>query len=65
MHRQLNYAAAKLEIADCHRRAAREISWGQPAKSVGRPRRNPLARLISLRRGTPAVDMAVAGHDAC
>jgi hypothetical protein len=65
MHSQLNYAAAKLEIADHQRRAEREISWGQPAKPARRARRNPLARLLNLRRTTPVVELAAASHDAC
>ena len=63
MHSQLSYEAAKLEIADYHRRADREISNGQAAQPARR--RNPLARLFRLRRTTPAIDVAAARQDAC
>jgi hypothetical protein len=64
MHSQLNYAAAKLEIADCHRRVDREISSGRAARP-DRRRRKPLARLFRLRRSTRAIDITAARHDAC
>jgi hypothetical protein len=64
MHSQLNYAAAKLEIADHHRRADREFSSGQTV-TPDRRRRNGLARLLRLRRTTPAIDVAAARQDAC
>jgi hypothetical protein len=63
MHSQLHYAAAKLEIADSHRRAEHAISSGHSAKPTRR--RNPLARLFRVRRTTRAIDMAAARHDAC
>ena len=63
MHSQLHYAAAKLEIADSDRRAQRAISSGQSAKPARR--RNPLARLFTVRRTTRAIDIAAARRDAC
>jgi hypothetical protein len=49
MHSQLSYTAAKLEIAERRRRAEHGRACAQPAKPHGRPRRNPLVRLMSLR----------------
>ncbi len=63
MHSQLSYAAAKLEIADHHRRADREISNGQAAQPARR--RNPLERLFRLRRTAPAIDITPVRQDAC
>jgi len=63
MHSQLSYTAAKLEIADRQRRGERAISWGQFAKTTRPPRRNPLSRLVSLWRTTPAVELAASGQD--
>jgi hypothetical protein len=58
MHSQLSYAAVKLEIADRQRRAERELSCGQLAKSTGHRCRSPLARLVTLLRTAPAAEMA-------
>jgi hypothetical protein len=63
MHSQLSYAAAKLEIADSHRRAERELSSRQAAKRTRRRRK--LVRPFNLRRTTPAIDIAATRHDAC